>query len=39
MVPDRPKAARTLLRIEDQLETYLGPLCGFRLMAVLEKKS
>lgn len=31
--------ARRLLRLEDRLEMLLGPLCGFRLMAVLEKRS
>ena len=30
-------AARHLLRLEDRIETVLGPLCGFRLMAVLER--
>jgi SAM-dependent methyltransferase len=30
-------AARRLLRLEDRIETVLGPLCGFRLMAVLER--
>lgn len=31
-------AARLLLRLEDRIETLLGPLCGFRLMAVFEKR-
>jgi len=31
--------ARGLLRIEDRLETVLGPACGFRLMVVFEKRS
>ena len=30
-------AARQLLRVEDRIERVLGPLCGFRLMAVLER--
>jgi hypothetical protein len=29
--------ARQLLRVEDRIEALLGPLCAFRLMAVLEK--
>ena len=31
-------AARKLLRLEDRIEALLGPLCGFRLMAVFEKR-
>lgn len=34
-----PRFARTLLRLEDRIETLLGPLCGFRLMAVFEKRT
>ncbi len=30
--------ARSLLRIEDRIESVLGPVCGFRLMAVFEKR-
>ena len=30
--------ARSLLRIEDRIEQLLGPICGFRLMAVFEKR-
>ena len=29
--------ARQLLRLEDRVERLLGPICGFRLMAVFEK--
>ena len=32
-------AARQLLRLEDRVEALLGPICGFRLMAVFEKHS
>jgi SAM-dependent methyltransferase len=31
--------ARSLLRLEDRFEHILGPVCGFRLMAVLEKQT
>ncbi len=30
-------AARSLLRLEDRFESFLGPFCGFRLMVVMEK--
>lgn len=30
--------ARQLLRLEDRVEALLGPICGFRLMAVFEKR-
>lgn len=32
-------AARGLLRFEDRVEEFLGPICGFRLMAVFERRS
>lgn len=31
-------AARKLLQFEDRVEALLGPVCGFRLMAVFEKR-
>ncbi|MEP6607078.1 MAG: class I SAM-dependent methyltransferase [Burkholderiaceae bacterium] len=31
--------ARILLRLEDRMEGFLGPVLGFRLMAVLEKRN
>lgn len=30
-------AARALLHVEDRIERYLGPICGFRLIAVFER--
>lgn len=32
-------AARALLLFEDRVEKFLGPICGFRLMAVFERRS
>lgn len=32
------RAARALLRLEDRIERLLGPVCGFRLMAVFERR-
>jgi SAM-dependent methyltransferase len=34
-----PGAARGLLAIEDRLEAVLGGICGFRLLAVLERRT
>ena len=34
-----PRAARSLLHIEDRIEHALGAVCGFRLMAVYEKRN
>ncbi|HVE89276.1 MAG TPA: class I SAM-dependent methyltransferase [Burkholderiaceae bacterium] len=33
-----PGVARSLLHFEDRIERVLGPVCGFRLMAVYEKR-
>lgn len=34
-----PGIARSLLRLEDRIEALLGPVFGFRLMGVLEKRN